>query len=546
MSEPQAPETEAGGLILRVSEANRRLEAVFVPAAGRTLENAAEIRRHMEAAGFGDWYVIDHALNEFVGMARKASAQVSREIAEQRDAEIQINVSRDELQATLTLTPAWGGKTASRADVAAALEARNVVFGIDWAAVDAALAKGQAEGVVVARGEPAQDGRDARFALLLKEGGGRRPKIDERGVADYRDLNSFLTVEPGQALMRRVPATPGRPGQNVHGLVIAAKPGKDTPFSGPLKGASLAHGDPNLLVADCGGLPTVLPDSVRVDPVITVDGIDLSTGNLEFDGVVNVKGDVASGLRIRASGDIFVNGTVEGAELETPGSIEVKGAVIGQRNLHSEAGAGGHTLARIRCGGCLRARVVTNALVEAGDSVFVTSEIVNSEVSAKQQVVVGQGAAKGQLVGGETRASLLIQAPQLGSGGGAPTKLYVGLEPGTLRALRRLETLIDQKTQQREELSKGLAHLLRQGEREAARQQKVRAVLATLVTELEDLEAEAVELRAQLAIIEEARIVATREAHVNVELNIAGATLLLRERTGPRSFALREDKIVAV
>jgi hypothetical protein len=85
-------------------------------------------------------------------------------------------------------------------------------------------------------------------------------------------------------------------------------------------------------VAIVPGQPTVIKNGVKVNPVLDVENVDLSTGNLSFEGTVRVSGDVLTGMKMNVGGDVVINGTVEAAEIVAGGSVTVKGGVIG----HSE------------------------------------------------------------------------------------------------------------------------------------------------------------------------------------------------------------------
>ncbi len=544
MGEEQAPTRETTGLTLRASEETGRLHASFVPdtelKAGLDEE---ELRDRMREAGFADWLMLDKAYTEFLQLARKAESPITREIAERRDAELSIAVGRDEMHATLTLTRAYGGKPVTRADVDEALAEHNVVHGLDRKAIDAALAAGECEPRVIARGEPPENGEDARFESLIKDTGPTGPRIDDNGLADYRELGTFVTVEPGDPLMRRIPPTPGRGGLNVHGLVVPPKPGKDTHFSGALKGAVTQPEDPDLLVAEIGGVPVILPDGVMVDPLIQVDAIDLSTGNLDFDGSVSVRGDVVSGSRIRATGEVRIGGTLEGATIETPGAVTVTGGVVGQGATGEGAGTG--STARIRCGGTLTARFIANAIVDVGEDVVVSNGITHSRISAKRRIVVGtRSSQKSQVVGGELKAGELVQAAILGSPASITTRILVGHDPETRSAHEHLQRQRRANEQKRQDLGRAFQLLTRKKPPDAARIEAIRVQLKDLYLEMQDLERRGKKLEERMAVIANARVAVGKRVHANVEIVIGNDRVVLREDRGGGTFTVHEGEIV--
>lgn len=53
-----------------------------------------------------------------------------------------------------------------------------------------------------------------------------------------------------------------------------------------------------------------------VEPILRVAEVNMATGNIHYDGTVQVDGEVQHGMLVQASGDIIVSGTVDGGVLE--------------------------------------------------------------------------------------------------------------------------------------------------------------------------------------------------------------------------------------
>lgn len=167
----------------------------------------------------------------------------------------------------------------------------------------------------------------------------------------------------------------------------------------------------DLLIAATDGCPVLLKDGVSVEPIYTVGDVDLYTGNIDFPGTVNVTGEIHIGMTVKASGDIHVNGTVEGVTLAAGGDIAVKDGIIG---LTERAGKKSHHSA-ITCGESCSANFAQNAHISAGKGIFIRDFTMQSKLSARHQIVVGDGSRKGYLIGGTARAAMLIKAKIIGS-----------------------------------------------------------------------------------------------------------------------------------
>ncbi len=355
------------------------------------------------------------------------------------DAELRVSLSADKLRAFLTWTPASDRRPADREQVLAALQQAGVVQGVTLAGLDAALAAGHCEDLLVAEGVAPVAGEDAVFESLVPDAKDRRLRLDDSRTVDYRELGLFVSVQPGTPLMRRTPATPGTPGVDVLGQALSPKPGQDQPFAPQLPGTVIDPKNPLQLQAAIAGLPVVVPCGMTVEPVLTVPEVDLHTGNIDFAGSINVVGDVRGGMKLTAQGDITVGGVVEAAELVAGGNIAIKGGVIG----HSEWSVGtaeAHATAKVIADGEVCTRFAEHAVIEAGGSIHAMDASRQSLLRSNQKVVVGKGDGRsGHIIGGRVIALLQVQAGAIGSATNVPTLVEVGRNPVLAKKLEALE-----------------------------------------------------------------------------------------------------------
>jgi uncharacterized protein (DUF342 family) len=309
------------------------------------------------------------------------------------------------------------------AEVHAALEAAGIRYGVLPEAVTA-LCTGEARQAVIARGHGPQPGRDTRFEPLLesrREAGA--PRVNEDGRVDFLDLDFVRSVTAGEALMRRIPPTPGTEGCNLWGEILPARDGRDLAFRRVGLGTRLSPKDADLLVAATAGLPTFGPDFVQVDPVLWVPAVDVSTGHIRFAGSVVVAGDVGTGLQIEAEGDVIVAGTVDAATIVAGGNVELRG------------GMAGHGTGSVQAGGSVTARYLDSVTVIAGEDLYFEETISHCDVTVAQDVVAISAMGRGQVIGGQLRAGRAVRARGLGAPAGTVTLVGVGgADPERLQA----------------------------------------------------------------------------------------------------------------
>jgi uncharacterized protein (DUF342 family) len=458
------------------------------------------------------------------------------------DAAYQVRVSPDNLSATLTVTPPErGGAAPSAAAALAALKKAEVIFGIDEAALANALGDGLGWPVEVAHGKPPQPGVNGWMEPLVACDRQRHVVTDEHAQVDLRDQGAVPSVAAGDPLMRRHAAVPGSAGQGVTGKTLPVAQAKNAEFAVSIKGAEVDPADPDLLRASTAGKPILLHNGVAVEPLLQVDVVDLASGNIEFIGSVEIRGDIHSGMHVKVGGDITVGGNVESAELVAGGSIVVKGGVIGHSRQERKESDGVDT-ARLTAKGSVKARYLENCVVLAERTVEVVDAIIQSDVTAIERIIVGQG-KQGGIVGGFVRATARIVAGVLGSQEGAKTSVFVGVNPLLQKAIEEHRKILDAKLKENGELTKVIKLLAaRPDKRDIA--DKARLTLKKVNEEIAEILAEERALQEQMHVAEQARIVVGGQVHGGVTVAVGRKSRFVADDTGSGVFVMSDDELI--
>lgn len=458
------------------------------------------------------------------------------------DATYQVSVSPDTLAAALTVTPPENGGAAPDAAAAmAALKKAEVVFGIDEAALANALGNGLGRPIEVAHGTPPQPGVNGWMEPLVVCNRQRHVVTDEHAQVDLRDQGAVPSVAAGDPLMRRHAPVAGSAGQGVTGKTLPVAQAKSAEFAVSMKGVEVDPSDPDLLRAAVAGQPILMHKGVAVEPMLQVDVVDLASGNIEFIGSVEIRGDIHSGMHVKVGGDITVGGNVESAELVAGGSIVVKGGVIGHPHQERKDAEGADT-ARLTAKGSVKARYLENCIVLAERTVEVVDAIIQSDVTAIEQVVVGAG-SKGSIVGGFVRATATIIAGVLGSPEGGKTSVFVGVNPLLQKAIEEHRQRLDAKLKENGELAKIIKLLAaRPDKRDMA--DKARLTLKKVNEEIAEILAEERALQDQLHVAEQASIVVVGQVHGGVTVAIGRKSRFVADDTGPGVFVMNNDDLI--
>lgn len=531
--------TYKDALTFKLNEDNK-LIAVFEPGESKVTLDDAAIREMLAQQNLSDLFLEEKALSRLVQLYNNSNAGFVLEIGELRDSEFIINVANDKMTAWLTMTPAYGGAPVTFEQIRQSLNEKGVVSGlITSAEIEAVLKEGQTKDYIIAQGMPAVPGLDAQFHSLVPDIQERRPQINERGIADFRDLGQLILVKQGEPLMRRTRPTEGKKGKNILGQILTPKPSQNTPFTSDLNGAMFDPDDSDLLLSAIIGQPLLFPNGVMVSPTITVPQVNISTGNLSFDGTINILGDVMDGMKVYALNDIFIGGTVEAAEIEAGGNISIKGGVIG--NSDSSGGSTG----KISCKGSVTARFAKYVSIEAGTSIVIEEYSMNNQLTAMNQILVGKpGGKKGLISGGTASAMMLIQAASIGSNAGIKTYIQAGLNPHTQEQLNNIEREIETNEKNRDDIKKIITFVENNPEKDKnGLLDKARRTLDKLTAEIARHQADREGLLSEMSFAEYAKIVVDQSLCNGVEVRIGDQIWRAREERGKTSFRLIDGKI---
>lgn len=348
------------------------------------------------------------------------------------DEELCVELSADQMQAYLTLLPPdIGGKKLSREDAKAVLEQKyHVSYGVDEDKLNEIFdRKLYDEKFLIATGREPERGEDGSLEYYFNhKNSGGKITYDEKGRADFKNMLTFEKVTDGQILVKRILATYGMEGTDVCGKNLPAVKGKEAVLPKVGKNVRISK-DKTEIFSAIDGEVTIRGGRITVLPNVTIEGdVDMSVGNIEFDGDIVIKGNVNQGFMIKSSGDIIVHGFVEAATLESGGNIIAKGGIKGADR--GEATAKGNISALF----IERMKITAEGNVTAGT-------IVNSTVVSEGYVDVSGG--RGRLIGGKVSAGKYVVAKRIGSDAGIQTEIHIGMLAQKRRRLEEVEPEIN-------------------------------------------------------------------------------------------------------
>ena len=337
--------------------------------------------------------------------------------------------------------PSDKGARLSTSELKNLIEQNGVKYGIIEKNIEIALkARLYCMDILVAKAKLPVNGSDAEIVYSFNAEKTLKPTMSEDGSVDFHKLDMIESVKEGQLLATLIPIDYGEPGKDVYGNMIRPK---------KVRNKRLRHGknihlsdDKLRMYSDVSGNVTLVNDMVFVTDTYTIEGdVGPSTGDIDYDGAVEVKGNVITGYTVKATGDITVNGAVEGAMLISEGKIVLKRGMQGMGKGVMEAK------------GDVISNFIESATVKSGGAIY-TDAIMHSNISANGDVIVN--GKRGLIAGGSVKTTTKIETKVAGSTMGTQTELEVGFDTTLGERYRNIEKHIDQMTDEKDSIVKNL------------------------------------------------------------------------------------------
>lgn len=446
-----------------------------------------------------------------------------------------IEICDNKMQAVARFYPPSNtGKSITYNDIISTLAAKGIKVGVDKEVIESFLNnKKYCQDYIVAKGIPVSLGHDAQINYNFNTDLNIKPKVNEDGTVDFHHLDNIGHIHKGQVLATLIPEDLGKPGINVLGEIIKQpsyiklklKYGKNISCSE----------DKCTITSDVDGHASLIDGKVFVSNIFEVEDVDTSTGNIDFEGNVLVKGNVRSGFEIVTKGNIEVRGVVEGATLIAGGQIVL------QRGIQ------GMSKGLLKAGSNIITKFIESATVEA-DGYVQTESILHSEVSAKGEIIV-QG-KKGFVTGGVVTSLTGVTARTIGSPMGTDTKIVVGIDPAMKEHQQSLMKEIEElkkKISMIEPVITNFMKKISQGIKFNADQMNYAKKLSEehqeLVKKIKEAQEEIDNISISLNLSHNARIKVIEKIYPDVKLTISDCVMYMREERDHCQFVKDEGEV---
>lgn len=340
-----------------------------------------------------------------------------------------VTMTPDNMQAYVRFyAPSIGGEEMTADELIKDLEIRGIRHGIQTDVIRKCFAKRRdyCKDILVAQGTEPVHGTDAYIKYYFNTDRKAKPALKEDGSVDFFQLNVVQHCDKGDVLAKLIPEDPGKGGMNLLGLRLKPR---------DVRKAVLKYGnnieiseDNTTLTSMVNGHVELIEGSVFVSDVLTVENVDNSTGNIDYEGSVQVNGNVGTNFQVKAKGNIEVKGVVEGAVLEAGENIIIARGVNGM-------GKGS-----LKAGGNIISKFLQGVFAQA-DGYIASESVLHSKLMAGTEVNID--GRKGFITGGSVSAVNSVNVKTLGSSMGADTVVEVGVDPKLAVRLQEIQDRIE-------------------------------------------------------------------------------------------------------
>lgn len=315
-------------------------------------------------------------------------------------------------------------------DIIKLLRARDVKQGIYKDRIHEMLEKKKFDvDVIVAEGKKASDGQDGSFKFYFRKDLDRRPRVLEDGSVDYKNMELFEAVKKDTLIAEYRPATMGVFGYDVTGRILAPMRGKELP---PLRGIGFTMtDDKKQYYSLIDGIIELDEFDNRMDirNLYLIPGdVDASTGNIDFNGDVNIMGNVHSGFSVTATGNVVIDGHCEGCQIRAGKDVIIR------------KGCQGSGVGNIVAGGEITGKFFESTTLKAEGNIE-ASYLLNCQLHTGGKLLV-EG-RKGVIIGGTICAKMGVVCSGIGNIAEIKTLVEVGIDKEDMASYKELLQSID-------------------------------------------------------------------------------------------------------
>ena len=158
------------------------------------------------------------------------------------------------------------------------------------------------------------------------------PEINSNEKVDYKNLFRISNVNAGDKIAEIIPEVIGEDGMDVFGKVVK----REYVRKKPINVSDGCKVDGKDIIALIDGKAHIANRNVSVNPIYTVESVNMETCNIKFYGDIEVYDSVDDHMSVSAGGSLDVSQNVNTSSVVTGGEITILGNAINSKILSGQ------------------------------------------------------------------------------------------------------------------------------------------------------------------------------------------------------------------
>ena len=244
-------------------------------------------------------------------------------------------------------------------ELKAMLKEKGIVYGIKEDQLELAT-EGSVKEILIAEGKAPVKDIPSEVKLFFTPTQIMFPEPDSKEKVDYKNLFRISNVNAGDKIAEIVPEVIGEDGINILGTVIK----RDYIRKMPINTSNGCKVEDNNIIAIIDGKAHIANRNVSVNPIYTIESVNMNTCNIKFYGDIEVYNSVDDNMSVKAGGSLDVSQNVNTSSVVTGGEITILGNAINSKILSGQID--------------IRKKEYSDVLVEFKDIVLNMIDAINS------------------------------------------------------------------------------------------------------------------------------------------------------------------------
>jgi len=470
---------------------------------------------------------------------QSSDVTTEEEQLETMDGYVEVSVVNDGMEAKMrVVSPKGSGKEPVYEDALEEIKKQKIVFGVDEKEIRGIFTNGLFnKEITIARGMAPIEGKNGTLKYHKSSMKEIKPQEDEKGNVDFKNVSTIQSVRKGETLAEVTPPTDGEDGKDVYGNVKLAKRGKE--YFLPRGRNTTAHPEnPNLLIASIDGCIIFKGNEIDVSPVMIVkEHVDFSTGNIDYNGILIIKGDIKSGFTVKVDGNLEIGGVVEDAHIECTGKVIMKKGFLG-------SGKG-----ILKAQGDVILKYCENQTIQS-EGMITAEALLHSQVEATKKVIVK--GSKGLIVGGSTMALEGIEAKNVGNIHYSKTELTVGVKTETRKRLEEIEDNLQKNEENLKNLKNAIVTIVKSDKTKGGispekkkLMKKMQDIINSIQVVQENYNREKAKIEQELEEFSQVKIIVKDKVYPGVKIYIQNKKTSIKKELPGTIFGVENNELVS-